>query len=74
MAIFKGMLRKMTGSAGDLTFKQVNGRTIVSEKTTTVKNSRTTAQQKTRMKWSNVIQMYKGLRTRLQGPATTTCS
>lgn len=61
MAILDGMIRKMKGSAGDLTFKKVNGRTIVSEKATTVKNSRTMAQQKVRMKWANMIQMYKGI-------------
>lgn len=61
MAILNGMIRKMKGSAGDLTFKTVSGRTIVSEKTTTVKNSRTISQQKVRMKWANMIQMYKGI-------------
>lgn len=61
MAILEGMIRKMKGSAGDLTFKKVNGRTIVSEKATTVKNTRTMAQQKVRMKWANMIQMYKGI-------------
>lgn len=61
MAILNGMIRKMKGSAGDLTFKTVSGRTIVSEKTTTVKNSRTNAQLKIRMKWANMIQMYKGI-------------
>lgn len=61
MAILNGMIRKMKGSAGDLTFKTVSGRTIVSEKTTTVKNSRTQAQLKIRMKWANMIQMYKGI-------------
>ena len=61
MAILNGMIRKMKGSAGDLTFKTVSGRTIVSEKTTAVKNSRTHAQLKIRMKWANMIQMYKGI-------------
>ena len=61
MAILEGMIRKMKGSAGDLTFKKINGRTIVSEKATTVKNTRTTAQLKVRMKWANMIQMYKGI-------------
>lgn len=61
MAILNGILRKMKGSAGNLTFKTVNGQTVVSEKVTVVKNSRTAAQQKHRMKWANVIQMYKGI-------------
>ncbi|MBO4663556.1 MAG: hypothetical protein J5663_03980 [Bacteroidaceae bacterium] len=61
MAILNGMLRKMKGSAGSLTFKTVKGQTVVSEKVTEVKNSRTSAQQKHRMKWGNIIQMYKGI-------------
>ena len=43
MAILKGIIRKMTGSAGQLTFKRLNGQTIVSEKVSNVKNTRTTA-------------------------------
>ena len=38
MAILNGLIRKMNGSAGQLTFKQVNGMTIVSEKMTSIKN------------------------------------
>ena len=51
----------MTGSAGQLTFKTVNGQTVVSEKVTNVKNSRTAGQQRQRMKWVNVIHMYSGI-------------
>ena len=51
----------MKGSAGSLTFKQVNGQTVVSEKVTAVRNSRTPAQQRQRTKWGNVVQMYKGI-------------
>lgn len=61
MAILKGLISKMTGSAGDLTFKTVKGQTVVSEKVTRVNNVRTVAQQKNRMKWANVVQMYKGI-------------
>ena len=61
MAILKGLIHKMKGSAGDLTFKTVAGRTVVSEKVTKTTNRRTSAQQKQRMKWANVIQMYKGI-------------
>ena len=43
MAILKGIIRKMTGSAGQLTFKRLNGQTIVSEKVSNVKNTRTAA-------------------------------
>ena len=61
MAILNGILKKLNGSAGSLTFKQVNGQTVVSEKATIVKNSRTPAQQRQRTKWGNVVQMYKGI-------------
>ena len=61
MAILNGILKKLNGSAGSLTFKQVNGQTVVSEKATIVKNSRTPSQQRQRTKWGNVVQMYKGI-------------
>lgn len=61
MAILKGLIRKLNGSAGDFTFKQVNGQTVVSEKVTTVKNARTASQMKHRTKWANMVQMYKGI-------------
>ena len=51
MAILNGIIKKMTGSAGQLTFKTVNGQTVVSEKVTVVKNARTAGQQRQRMKW-----------------------
>ena len=61
MAILNGILKKLNGSAGSLTFKQVNGQTVVSEKPSTVRNSRTPSQQRQRTKWGNVVQMYKGI-------------
>ena len=61
MAILNGILKKLNGSAGSLTFKQVNGQTVVSEKATVVKNTRTPGQQRQRTKWGNVVQMYKGI-------------
>ena len=48
MAILNGILKKLNGSAGSLTFKQVNGQTVVSEKVTAVRNTRTPAQQRQR--------------------------
>ena len=54
-------MKKLNGSAGSLTFKQVNGQTVVSEKATIVKNSRTPMQQRQRTKWGNVVLMYKGI-------------
>ena len=52
----------MKGSMGNLTFKQVNGMTIVSEKVTAVANPRTDAQMRTRTRFTNIIAMYKGIR------------
>ena len=61
MAILNGIIKKMNGSTGSLTFKTVAGRTIVSEKITTVRNTHTDAQQRQRMKWANIIRMYSGI-------------
>ena len=52
----------MNGSAGQLTFKQVNGMTIVSEKMTSIKNPRSEGQMRTRTRFTNIIAMYKGIR------------
>ena len=41
MAILNGLIQKMKGSAGQLTFKSLNGQTVVSEKPTKVSNPRT---------------------------------
>ena len=61
MAILNGILKKLNGSAGSLTFKQVNGQTVVSEKITAVKKSNTPMQMRQRTKWGNEVQMYKGI-------------
>ena len=62
MAILNGIVRKMKGSAGQFTFKQVNGMTIVSEKMTSIKNPRTEGQMRTRTRFTNIVAMYKGIR------------
>ena len=59
MAILNGMVKKMKGSAGELVFRGNSGRTIVSEKPASVKNVRSSAQQHVRMRWGNIVQMYK---------------
>ena len=61
MAELKGLISKMTGSAGQFTFKRVNGKTVVSEKIASTTNTRSAAQQKHRMKWPNLIKMYSGI-------------
>ncbi len=62
MAILNGIASKLKGSAGSLTFRRTGGRTIVSEKVTDVKVTRTEPQQRHRTKWANCVQMYKGIR------------
>ena len=52
----------MKGSAGQLTFKQVNGMTIVSEKVTSIRNPRSEGQMRTRTKFTNIVSMYRGIR------------
>jgi len=55
MAKFTGVLRKMTGSLGDLTFRDLNGQTVVSEKVVKVSNPRTAKQMRRRAQWLNVM-------------------
>ena len=55
MAQFDGQFKKMSGSLGQLTFRRVGTKTYVSEKVTSTTNTRTSAQQKHRMKWPNLI-------------------
>lgn len=59
MARLNGVISKLKGSVGNLTFRQSSGQTVVSEKITRTTNSKTTAQQKQRMKWTNIIRMYQ---------------
>ena len=66
MAILNGLLRKMSGSAGDLTFKALNGQTVVSEKMTKMTNPRSSAQMRVRTRWRNVLAMYSGIRPLLR--------
>ena len=62
MAILNGLIRKMSGSTGDFTFKQLNGQTVVSEKITQMRNPRTSAQMQIRTKFTNIVSMYRGIR------------
>lgn len=55
MAKFTGVLRKMDGSLGDLTFRQLNGQTVVSEKIIKATNPRTAKQMKHRSQFLNVV-------------------
>ena len=66
MAKFSGLLRKQVGSIGDLTFKQVNGMTIVSEKITQMTNPRSDGQMRVRTRWNNIVANYKAIRPKLK--------
>ncbi len=62
MATLTGIISKISGSAGNLTFQRSNGMTIVREKVTSLANPRSNAQMQTRTKFTNIVQMYKGIR------------
>ena len=62
MGKLSGIISKISGSAGNITFKRRMGETVVSEKVTQIRNPRTNAQMQTRTKWGNIIAMYKGIR------------
>ena len=62
MGKLSGIISKISGSAGNLTFKRRMGETVVSEKVTEVRNPRTNAQMQVRTKWGNIVAMYKGIR------------
>ena len=66
MAKFTGLLRKQVGSIGDLTFKQVNGQTIVSEKITQMTNPRSDGQMRVRTRWNNIVANFKAIRPKLK--------
>ena len=62
MAVLNGIIKRMEGSVGDLTFKSLNGQTVVSQKITEITNPRSDRQMRTRMKWNNIIKFYSGIR------------
>ena len=62
MGKLNGIISKISGSAGNITFKRRMGQTVVSEKVTQIRNPRTNAQMQTRTKWGNIIAMYRGIR------------
>ena len=61
MARLTGIISKLNGSVGNLTFRQNGGQTIVSEKITQTTNAKTELQQKQRLKWANIIREYQVL-------------
>lgn len=67
MAILTGLQSKLRGSAGSVTFRRNSGRTVLSEKVTDVKRSRTEPQSRQRTKLGNVVAMYRGCIPLLRG-------
>lgn len=62
MGKLSGIISKIAGSAGNITFRRLNGETVVSEKVTQVRNPRSEAQMRTRTKFTNIVSMYRGIR------------
>ena len=65
MAIFNGLLRKMKGNVGDMTFRANGGQTIVSERSRENRSKgegATYAQRVQRCKLANVVNFYKVIR------------
>ena len=62
MAILNGIISKISGSAGNLSFSRTGGQTVIRERVTQIRNPRTNAQMQTHTKWGNIIAVYKGIR------------
>ena len=62
MAILNGIISKISGSAGNLSFSRTGGQTVVRERVTHIRNPRSDRQMKTRTKFTNIVAMYKGIR------------
>ena len=65
MAILTGIFRKQTGSIGDMTIRQVNGRTITSEKETRT-SSKSHAQMVHREQLAKLVTIYRAFAGQLQ--------
>ena len=62
MAILNGIISRISGSAGNLSFSRMGGQTVIRERVTHVTNPRTDGQMKTRTKFTNIVSMYRGIR------------
>ena len=62
MGKLSGIISKINGSAGNITFRRLNGETVVSEKVTQIRNPRSEGQMRTRTRFTNIIAVYKGIR------------
>lgn len=60
MAKLGGFIRKFTGTIGNVTFKQLNGQTVASEKVESKANpKRTYSQMVRRVQWANLVNLYR---------------
>ena len=66
MGKLSGIISKIAGSAGNITFRRLNGETVVSEKVTQIRNPRSEAQMRTRTRFTNIVAMYSGVRPLLR--------
>ena len=62
MAILNGIISKISGSAGNLSFSRTGGQTVIRERVTSIRNPRSDAQMRTRTKFTNIVSMYRGIR------------
>ena len=62
MAILNGIISKISGSAGNLSFSRTGGQTVIREKVTSIRNPRSEGQMRTRTRFTNIVQMYRGIR------------
>ena len=59
MAKGNGILRKISGSVGDLNYRVNKGQQIIAAKATSVSNPKTKSQMTQRTKWANVLAIYQ---------------
>ena len=61
MATGSGIIRKVSGKVGDLVYVIRGGQQIIRGVPTSIKNPRTEAQMEQRMKWPNILAVYRTL-------------
>ena len=62
MATGNGIIKKLSGRVGNLIYSVRSGQQVVRGASTSVKNPRTDAQMAQRMKWANILAVYRTLR------------
>ena len=61
MATGSGIIRKISGKVGDIIYSVRGGQQIIRGVPTSIKNPRTEAQMEQRMKWPNILAVYRTL-------------